>query len=371
MQTGWADWIALGMVKGVGSVVGRCLVETFGEPAAVFAAARGALEAAGARSDVARAILRFAGRAEAEEQASKLARSGGRLVTWRSDLYPQQLRQIHDPPLCLFVLGELTPSDDLSVAVVGSRAPSRYGRDMAGQLAEGLARCGLTVVSGLARGVDAMAHDGALRVGGRTIAVLGNGIDVIYPSEHHRLRMQIIKSGAVVSELPMGARPEPHNFPARNRIISGLTLGTVVVEATERSGSLITARCALEQNREVFAVPGPVGALSRGPHRLIREGAVLVESAEDVLREIAPPLLVGTRVSAAPVAVDESAARVLDCLAVEALHVDELIQRTGMSTPDMLRILLDLEIAGHVRQLPGKCFELYPAAPVAGPNRNV
>jgi len=367
-------WVALKMVRGVGNRTAQSLICQFGGPCAVFAASSSALARAGLRSGVAAALRDFDRWAEAETQLLRLRDAGGRLLVLTDANYPTLLRQIYDPPICLFVLGPLGAGDAAGVAVVGSRSPSRYGIRMAEELSYALAGYGLNVVSGLARGVDAAAHGGALAAGGRTIAVVGNGIDVIYPSEHHRLRMQVAKNGAVVSEFPMGARPEPQNFPVRNRVISGLTLGTVVVEATERSGSLITARCALEQDREVFAVPGPVRAQSRGPHRLLREGAVLVESAEDVVREIAPRLLAVP----APAQAEEAAIRptlrsaarqVLGCLGEGTSHIDELTRRSGLSTAEVLQILLELELGGLIRQLPGKCFELGPSRS-GGQNRN-
>jgi DNA processing protein len=256
--------------------------------------------------------------------------------------------------LFLYVFGELVAADAYAVAVVGSRDASPYARHMTAVLSEGLASRGITVVSGLARGVDAAAHDAALRAGGRTVAVLGSGIDVVYPSEHHRLHMRIAKTGAVVSEYPMGTQPDADNFPARNRIISGLALGTVVVEATERSGSLITAHYAVEQGREVFAVPGPVGARTRGTHQLLRQGAALAEGADDVLREIAPHLRTAPT-PPTPILSDLETAIVaqLDDL---PRNVDELITRTGLAAGTVLETLLVLELRGIVRQLPGQCF---------------
>jgi len=240
------------------------------------------------------------------------------------------------------------------VAVVGSRDASPYARHMTAVLSEGLASRGLTIVSGLARGIDAAAHDAALRAGGRTVAVLGSGIDVVYPSEHHRLHMRIAQTGAVVSEYPMGTQPDAENFPARNRIISGLSLGTVVVEASERSGSLITAQFAAEQGRDVFAVPGPVGARTRGTHQLLRQGAALAESADDVLREIAPHL----RSAARPPAPSLSELETAIVAQLDALprSVDELIARTGLPAGRVLETLLVLELRGVVCQLPGQCF---------------
>lgn len=352
------------MVPGLGNVLGRRLLGAFGSPAAMLGASRARLEGAGLRPELARAVESFSGWADAERQAERLRAAGGSLLTWVDPSYPELLRQLHDAPLCLFVLGEVTAADDVCVALVGSRRPSAYGLSMAESLGEGLAACGVTVVSGLARGIDGAAHAAALRAGGRTIAVLGSGIDVIYPSEHHRLLMQIAENGAVLSEFLMGTPPEADNFPMRNRIISGLSRATVVVEAAERSGSLITARCAVEQNREVFAVPGPVGPLSRGPHGLLRQGAMLAETAGDIVREIAPQL--GTARSAGPSPrLEGPAASIFGCLGEQPLAVDEIVERSGLDAANVLNALLELEISGLVRQLPGSRFVRGPLAAAA------
>lgn len=353
-RSGWAAWIALKMVPGIGNVLAVGLVRAFGGPAAVFAARDQDLQCAGVRREVRAALRRFARWAEAEAQVARLIRAGGRLVTWDDACYPELLRQIHDPPLFVYMLGELTPADATAVAVVGSRDATAYGRQLTAIVSEGLAGRGITVVSGLARGIDAAAHEAALRAGGRTIAVLGSGIDVVYPSEHHRLLMRIARAGAVVSEYAMGAKPDAENFPARNRIISGLALATVVVEASERSGSLITAHCALEQGREVFAVPGPVGPRTRGTHQLLRQGAALAESADDVLREIAPRLRAAP--SAEPVPLTDAETAVLAQLDTAPRSVDDVIARTGLSAGAVLETLLVLELRGVVRQLPGQSF---------------
>jgi DNA processing protein len=354
MRSGWGAWVALRRVSGIGNVLGVGLVRAFGSPEAVFAAGDRELQGAGVRRDVRAALRAFADWRAVAEPLARLDRAGARLVTWDDASYPELLRQIHDPPLFLHVAGDFEPGDALAVAVVGSRDASAYGRQMTAVIAEGLAARGVTVVSGMARGVDAAAHDAALRAGGRTVAVLGSGIDVIYPSEHHRLHMRIAKHGAVVSEYAMGTPPDAENFPARNRIISGVALGTVVVEATERSGSLITAQCAAEQGREVFAVPGPVGARSRGTHRLLRQGAALAEHADDVLAELAPHL----RPRPAPppprlTAVEAALAAQLDDT---PCSVDELIARTGLAAGAVLETLLVLELRGLARQLPGQRF---------------
>jgi len=276
-------------------------------------------------------------------------------VTWEDESYPDNLRQIYDPPLFLFTRGEFQAADRLAIAVVGTRSPSGYGRQMARILSEGLARYGVTIVSGLARGIDAEAHAGALRVGGRTVAVLGSGIDVVYPSEHHQLLMNIIQHGCVVSELPMGTGPDAENFPGRNRIISGLSLGVVVVEAAEKSGSLITTQYALDQGREVFAVPGPVSPRSRGTHQLLRQGATLAECSEDILNEAAPHAIAVVSAPGEP-SLSGDEVRVYGAVDGTGTEVDRIIAATGLPARTVLDVLLRLELRGLVIQRPGKCF---------------
>jgi DNA processing protein len=361
----WSHWLALKSIRGVGNILGQNLVRAFGGPDGVFRARSDALRCAGVRPDIVRAIRTFDRWADVTAKISRLGEVGGRLVTWQDESYPEVLRHIYDPPLFLFVRGALEERDALAIAIVGSRASSPYGREMTAGISDGLARAGLTIVSGLARGIDAAAHAAALAAGGRTIAVLGCGIDLVYPSEHHQLQMRIVKNGAVVSEFPPGTPPDGENFPSRNRIISGLSLGTVVVEATEKSGSLITAEHALEQGREVFAVPGPVGARSRGPHQLIRQGATLVESADDVLREIHPHMSADPRHisrSASPPPLDGIEQRVFTSLEDAPVHVDDLMLRTGLAAARVLEVLLSLELRGLVQQLPGKRFSRLSSA---------
>ncbi|GIW45492.1 MAG: DNA polymerase [Candidatus Binatia bacterium] len=355
----WRWWLALRMVPGVGPVVYQALLRAFHEPRTILEADRDALECAGLRPEVAQAVRSFNRWRDVERDLDRLRRAGAVLVTWNDVHYPALLRQIHDPPPFLYLLGELHPADNLSVAVVGSRHPTSYGLRMAREITVGLVQFGVTVVSGLARGIDAAAHWAAVKEGGRTIAVLGSGVDVIYPPEHKALAQRMITRGAIVSELPMGAQPDAENFPARNRIISGMSRGTIVVEAAEKSGSLITAHVAAEQGREVFAVPGPVGERSRGTHRLIRNGATLTESARDVIEELAPQLL---QRAASPAPQQRElpleAAPIIALLRGHPLHVDELIARTGQPATQVLTTLLDLELKGIVQQLPGKCFAL-------------
>jgi len=350
-------WIALRMVKGVGPVVYQGLLRAFSTPSHAFGATAHALECAGVRPEVARAIRRFADWAGADRQLRAAERAGARVVTCTSAAYPQNLKEIHDPPPLLFVRGSFVDRDQVAVAVVGSRRASPYGLRMARDISAGLVRCGLTVVSGLARGTDAQAHWSAVRGGGRTIAVLGSGVDVVYPSEHRALAQQITLNGAVVSELAMGTQPDAENFPARNRIISGLSLGTLIIEAAEKSGSLITARLALEQGRDVFALPGLVGANTRGSHALLRDGAKLTERAEDIVEELAPHLLRYAR-RAAPVALTDLEGRLLEVIRGGPIHIDELIDRAGLPVATVLATVLALELKGVAEQLPGKYFRV-------------
>lgn len=357
----WRDWIALRAIRGVGNVTYRELLERFDTPRAVLHAPVAALVEAGVHPVVAQAITTFDQWKAVDMQVQNLVQKGVRLVTRRDGDYPVNLTHLHDPPPFLYMRGTLLPEDRVAIAIVGSRAASAYGRTMAQALARGLAERGVTVVSGLARGIDAEAHRTTLMAGGRTVAVLGSGVDVIYPSEHRGLAEEITKSGAVVSEFSLGSKPEAMHFPYRNRVISGLALGTVVVEATEKSGSLITARCALEQNREVFAVPGNVTTgRNQGPHRLIKEGAKLVETVDDILSEIAPTLVTTPFPipSSPPLTLEPEEERLLGVLEGDPIHVDAVIARSGLSAARVLGMLLGLELKGAVTQLPGTHFAL-------------
>ena len=292
MQDDHAPWLALARVKGLGCVSFKKLVARFGDPTAAFSVAPSELAAIdGLQRDAIEGLVGFSQWAEVEHELKRIRSAGITLVRYTDAEYPARLRAIADPPPLLYVKGSFAASDERAMAIVGSRSASDYGRRVARDLARGLASYGFTVVSGLARGIDGMAHETALNSGGRTIAVLGSGVERAYPPEHDELYQRIAEQGAVISELPMGTKPMAFNFPARNRLISGLSLGVVVVEATEKSGSLITASLAVDQGREVFAVPGEVGSSrSRGAHRLIRQGAKLVETVDDIIEEIAPQL---------------------------------------------------------------------------------
>jgi DNA processing protein len=291
-----------------------------------------------------------------------LARPGHHLLALADPAYPAQLREISDPPPLLFVIGDPARLATPQVAVIGSRNPSLGGREQAESLARGLAAAGVTVTSGLALGIDGAAHRGALVGGGYTVAVAGTGPDRIYPAHHHDLAREIVARGAVVTEFPTGTPPRPEHFPRRNRIISGLSLGVVVVEAALRSGSRITARHAADQGREVFAVPGSVrNPLARGCHALLRDGAKLVETVEDILEELDSGFLRAPAPAPGGVAPgpdpDATQCRVLEALGHDPAPVDRLVERTGLTADAVSAILLTLELRGLVASAPGGCYE--------------
>ncbi len=353
-------------IPGVGDAILLKLVQSFGTPESVLAATPTALEEIGCRPPLIEAIRRGPD-AEAvrqlDQELTQLERRQVAVLTYLDTQYPALLRTIPDPPPLLYLQGSLLETDRHAVAIVGTRKVSAAGRILAEELARELAVMGFTIVSGLARGVDAAAHRGALAGQGRTLAVMGCGLDRTYPADHRQLRQAIERQGAVLSELPLGAAPHSYHFPRRNRIISGLALGVVVTEATIESGSLITARLAGEQGREVFAVPGFVKAdSSRGPNSLIRDGARLVESAHDVLDELRPQLdaafrgRLDARVDAdeqAHVQLGSEETLVYDALGVVPQSVDEVIRRTGLAPSRVTAVLLSLELKNCIRQLPG------------------
>ena len=363
-ETDLARWVALSRVQGLGCVSFKKLAGHFEDPTEALSASTAALaEIPGLDPSVIDGLRSFSAWDEAEKETIRAEKAGVKIVPFTDSSYPTRLRMIPDPPPLLYLKGEIRRDDEKAVAVVGSRSTSDYGRRVARDLCRGLASLGFTVVSGMARGIDGTAHETSLNTGGRTIAVLGSGVDRVYPPEHDRLYRRISENGAVISEFPMGTRPLAFNFPARNRLISGLSLGVVVVEATEKSGSLITAALALEQGREVFAVPGEVGASrSRGAHRLIRQGAKLVENVNDIVEEIAPQLLVrsGNAVSAPrrtlPQNLGDEFQRIFGLFQERPLQIDEVIESSGCSPSRVSEILLELELQGFIKQLPGKKY---------------
>jgi DNA processing protein len=357
-----ALWLALTRIKGLGCISFKKLASHFADPTQSLSATAAELSAIeGIDRKAVDGLLAFTQWDEVEQEVQRAEEAGVKIIPFGSGIYPARLRSIADPPPCLYVKGEIRQQDDKAVAVIGTRSASHYGRRVARDLCRGLASLGFTVISGMARGIDGVAHDEALNAGGRTIAVLGSGVDRAYPPEHRKLYHRISENGAVISELPLGAPPLAFNFPARNRLISGLSAGVVVVEATEKSGSLITAAIALEQGREVFAVPGEVGSSrSRGGHRLIRQGAKLVENVDDILEEIAPQLVARDRQPAAlrtlPVDAQPETHKIFDLLQERSLHIDEVIEASGFSASRVSQILLELELQGFLKQLPGNRY---------------
>jgi DNA processing protein len=358
-------WLALHLVPGVGRITFKKLVGYFGHPRDVMQATAGQLtRVTGIGPKLAQAITGFQAARTVEREMRAARGVGCQIVTQDDEGYPALLKTIEDPPPVLYVKGDLGDPTAPGVAVVGSRRPSIYGKVVAEQLARGLAECGITVVSGLARGIDSVAHVNSLQNGGRTIAILGCGLSYMYPPENRRMAERISQQGAVVSEFPMTTKPDRLNFPLRNRTISGLSLGTVVVEAGERSGALITAQWALEQGREVFAVPGNVTApTSRGTNRLIKMGAKLVEGIDDILEEL-PRYALRGEPNRAPAQREFCQAdstpderRLLDVLdPVDARHIDWIIEQAHLPTSLVSSLLLRLELEGKVAQLPGKLF---------------
>ncbi len=354
-------WIALRLVFGIGNINYKNLINHFGSPKNALQATTEELEqVAGITSRAIESIKHFKPGAEIENEIKRIRHHAVKVVTLKDAAYPVNLKNIYDPPPFLYIKGDIIKSDTNAIAVVGSRVASDYGISATEQISRDLARCGFTIVSGMARGIDSIAHYAALAVNGRTIAVLGSGIDVVYPPENKKLYQTIMEQGAVISEFPMGTEPSAYNFPARNRIISGLSLGVLVVEASLKSGSLITARLALEQGREVFAVPGNVHSYkSKGTHRLLKEGAKLVETVQDIQDEIR--LRISTvpedkKDSAAPLDMPDDSRSVYQIMGHEPTHIDELIAQTGFASSHIAAILLDLELNGLIKQFPGKRF---------------
>jgi len=357
-------WFLLKSVPGIGNHLFKRLIDRFGSPERAFQAAEQDFQVIeGMNQALVRRIKSHRLHPSVRQDMALAAQKGVRIVTMTDPDYPALLLQIPDPPPFLYVRGKLE-SQCKAVAVVGSRIATRYGLSMAARLSAELAACGVTVVSGMARGIDTAAHEGALQSGGRTVAVLGSGLEKVYPAENRKLFQTIVRNGAVLSEFPMLTKPEPHNFPIRNRIISGMSYGTVIVEASKKSGSLITARLAAEQNREVFAVPGSVQSFkSIGTHTLIKQGAKLVENAQDVLEEIAGPLFEGIRpddrhppTKKEPPALTTEEAIVCGALEPYPVHIDDLGRKLSMAPGKLASILLQLELNGIVEQSPGNFF---------------
>ncbi len=349
-------------IPGVGPRKTLDLITEFGLLENIFTAGYKELtRIPGIKDKIAKSILSDPDEDLISGQAKLIDKFQVEIVTLWDDSYPDPLKEIYDPPFALFCRGDIKLLKSDSIAMVGTRTPSGYGKEISKQFSRELVNKGLTIVSGAARGVDTYAHDACLAAGGQTIAVLGNGVDRVYPAENRDIYDEISKKGLLISEFLMGSKPDAQNFPRRNRIISGLTMGTIVVEAAERSGSLITAYFALDQNREVFSVPGPVNSRqSRGTNLLIKQGAKLVESVEDVLEDMGGKYKMGHSQGQQEllIAAEPAEAKVLEHLSdTEEIHIDDLSIVAGQTTFALLGILLQLEMKGLIQQLPGKYFK--------------
>ena len=357
------DWLVLHHAPGVGAVTCQRLLAELGSPAAIRNASAGQLQSLGLRSQSIDA-LHAPDPVQLERDLTWLEAPDNHIISLADSAYPALLRQIADPPTVLYLHGNPDLLDSLQLAVVGSRNPTPVGRQTAEDFARHLSLAGLVITSGLAAGIDAGGHSGALAAGKPTIAVMGTGLDRVYPARHRDLAHRIAAQGVLVSEFPLGTEPRPGNFPQRNRIISGLSLGTLVVEAAIRSGSLISARCATEQGREVFAIPGSIhNPLARGCHALIRQGAKLVETAQDIIDELGP--LAGAWASTAPApgestgdpaesrSLDGEYTQLLEYIGYDQTSIDTLVTRSGLTPAEVSSMLLQLELGGHVASSPG------------------
>jgi len=357
--------VALNLIEHVGPIRLRQLLEHFGEAPEILRASRQQLlQVRNIGEETAEAIANWEKTIDLNGELKRIGEFGCRIVAQADAEYPELLRQIYDPPILLYVKGQLLPKDKNAVAMVGSRMTTHYGMEAARRLAYQLAYVGVTVVSGAARGIDSAAHQGALSGKGRTIAVLGTGINLVFPSENRELYERIASNGALITQFPFNRKPDKQSFPIRNRIVAGMTLGTVVVEANLTSGALITANFAVEYGRQVFAVPGRIDSpRSKGCHELIKKGAKLCESAEDILSEFEylfpasnrPPSAGETGVLPA-IELSENEQKVYDALDHEESSIDEVIRGSGLPSSAVSVALLSLEMKRVVRQLPGKLF---------------
>ncbi|MFA4905473.1 MAG: DNA-processing protein DprA [Candidatus Margulisiibacteriota bacterium] len=356
-------WLSLNQIPELGPVTIKKMWDHFGDIEKVWEAKESEIVGIeGINRKAATAFIEQRSKVDPEEQLAMVNKSKVRVLTLEDEVYPSNLKNIYAPPPVLYIKGELLKGDEKALAIVGTRRASSYGLEVAKRLGFELAGLGITIVSGLASGIDTAAHKGALEAKGRTLAIFGCGVDMIFPAENRELAKEIESSGACVSEFPMGTRTEKGNFPRRNRIISGLSLGTIVVEGNYDSGAMITAKDALEQGREVFAVPGNVEAdQSKGPHWLIKQGAKLVESVEDVLSElehILGPYKIRPRIKGqkdlSGLSGDEK--RIVEALASEPRHIDQLANVLNMEVSNVSSLLMMLELKSFIKSLPGKFY---------------
>jgi DNA processing protein len=365
-------WLALKMTPGLGTRNAGQLIRKLRTPEAIFRASASELEGHGLSRSIAQSIASGCAFEDAADQQNKLAEFGTNIISINDPRYPARLREIYDPPVVLFAKGRIELLDTLMLAVVGTRRPSRYGVAATEKLSADLATAGLTIVSGMARGIDTAAHNSALSVAGNTIAVFGCGVDLVYPAENRKLAVSLAEKGLVLSEFAMGAPPYPQNFPIRNRIVSGMSVGVLIVEGAQYSGSAITARLAMDQQREVFAVPGNITSkMSWGPNLLIKQGAKLVQEWNDVVEELAPDDRRRLIVDGQPnltdaiekgdepeLPINKMAADIVSRLKVdEPIHLDTLLESLEhCSSSEVIAGLFELELLGKVRQLPGRNF---------------
>ena len=349
-----AFWVGLSLVPGIGPAKFRRLVESLGSPEAAWRARPAHLAEAGLDRRAIESVVAARAKVDLEREMERLHRLQVQVLTLEEEEYPASLRNIADPPPILYLKGQLLPQDELAVAVVGTRMATVYGRQATEQFVRGLAENGVTVVSGLARGIDTIAHRTALEAGGRTLAVLGSGIDIIYPGENRRLAGEIAERGALISEFALGTQPDGINFPRRNRIISGLSPLCLVIEAGDTSGALITAEFALEQGKEVFAVPGNIfSPASRGPNRLIFDGAKPACDLRDLLEALKLETMVDHQESTSAAPETDAEAAVLRCLGHEPLHIDDIRRAVCLPTSVVSSSLTMLELKGLARQAGG------------------
>jgi DNA processing protein len=359
-------WVGFSRVPGIGPVRLRALLDHFGDVCNAWGASTATLQALGFDRRTIESFVVQRSRLDLAAELDRVIQQGVTVLTWDSPDYPPLLMNIPDPPPVLYVRGELLPRDDWALAVVGTRRSTVYGREATRALVSGLAAGGVTIVSGLARGIDTHAHQIALEAGGRTVAVLGNGVDIIYPAQNHKLAYRIVENGALVSEYPLGTQPEGGNFPRRNRIISGLSLGVLVVEGSKHSGAMITADYAAEQGREIFAVPGSImSPNSAGPNQLIQQGAKLVTTIGDVLEELNLTMVAEQAEAREIIPDNDTEAVLLRHLSSEPVHVDELGRAAGLPINEVASTLTVMELKGKVRQVGGMQYVIAREAGVS------
>ncbi|MBI3176339.1 MAG: DNA-protecting protein DprA [Chloroflexi bacterium] len=347
-------WVGFTLIKGIGAVRLQALIHHFGDLETAWKGNPADLAEAGLGAKLVERVIQARESVDLEKISEQIARQGIQILTWDDELYPARLREIDQPPPVLYLRGEYLPDDVFAVGIVGTRRVTPYGRQVTEEIASFLAANGITVVSGLARGVDAVAHTAALKAGGRTIGVLGSGVDRIYPPEHRALAEQMMERGAVVSDYAPGTPPDASNFPPRNRIISGLSLAVVVIEAGETSGALITAEFAAEQGREIFAVPGSILApQSKGTNKLIQNGAQPLLTASDLMQALNLTRMGEHKAARKILPSDEVEAKLLAALGEQPVHVDELGNQTGLPIEKVSATLTLMELKGMVRQVGG------------------